>query len=350
MKEAGFRNARILAVDDEPANLSLLQRILGRAGFETFKGVTDPRQVLPIYQSFEPDLVLLDLNMPHLDGFAVMKQLAVRIAEGPYLPILVLTADVTTETKQNALAAGAKDFIVKPFDPIEVVLRIENLLEVRFLHVRLQNQNSLLEERVRARTRELEETRLEILDRLAIAAEYRDDDTRDHTRRVGLNAMLVGQALNLLPDQVEMLRRAAPLHDLGKIGIPDAILLKPGELTLEEYEIMKNHTTIGAKILTGVRSPLLQLAEEIALTHHERWDGGGYARLEGEAIPLAGRIVAVVDTFDALTHERPYKNAWSVGDAVREIERASGTQFDPRIVDAFLSIVETNDLVVSGSR
>lgn len=348
MKEPAFRHARILAVDDEPANLSLLHRILSRAGFESFKGLTDPRQVLPVYQSFGPDLILLDLNMPHLDGFAVMKQLAPRIAEGPYLPILVLTADITAETKQKALAAGAKDFIVKPFDPIEVLLRIENLLETRILHRRLQNQNAMLEERVRERTRELDEARLEILDRLAIAAEYRDDDTRDHTRRVGQNAMLVARALALPPDEVEMLRRAAPLHDLGKIGIPDSILLKPDKLTREEFEIMKTHTTIGAKILAGVRSPLLQLAEEIALTHHERWDGAGYAHLEGEAIPLAGRIVAVVDTFDALTHDRPYKRAWTVGEAVKEISRVSGTQFDPRVVDAFMSVVDAKDLVASG--
>ncbi|MFY9587943.1 MAG: HD domain-containing phosphohydrolase [Actinomycetota bacterium] len=341
MRDPTLLRARVLIVDDEPANVTLLHKILTRAGMDNLKEVTDPRQVLPLFQSFEPDLILLDLNMPHIDGFAVMRQLSTR----PYVPILVLTADITSEAKQRALAAGAKDFLVKPFDPVEVLLRIENLLESRFLHVRLQNQNVELEERVRARTHELEVARLEILDRLAIAAEYRDDETRDHTRRVGQNAMLVARELGLSDDTAEMLGRAAPLHDLGKIGIPDAIRLKPGKLSIPEYEVMKTHTTIGASILAGVRSPLLQLAEEIALTHHERWDGAGYARLEGKAIPLAGRIVAVVDAFDALTHDRAYKPAWPIDEALDEIRRSSGTQFDPEVVMAFLSAIEAQYLV-----
>lgn len=350
MNDAAFPNANILAVDDEPANLSLLERILARAGYHRFKGITDPRQVLPLYNSFRPDLILLDLAMPHFDGFAVLRQLVPRIAVGPYLPILVLTADVTTDTKKRALAAGAKDLLVKPFDPVEVLLRIQNLLEARFLHLRLHDQNRLLEERVRERTRELEEAHLEILDRLAVAAEYRDDDTRDHTRRVGQYAMLVARSLGRPQEEIEMLRRAAPLHDLGKIGIPDAILLKPGRLTLQEFEIMKTHTIIGAKVLAGARTPLLQLAEEIALTHHERWDGSGYAGLPGDSIPVCGRIVAVVDTFDALTHERPYKPAWSIDQAAEEIARASGTQFDPQVVDAFLAVVHTRATITAEGR
>ena len=325
--------------------MSLLDRVLRRAGFTNIKASTDARQVLPLLNAFQPDVILLDLHMPHIDGFTVLRQLAPRIEDGPYLPILILTADITPESKQRALASGARDFLVKPFDPTEVLLRVENLLETRFLHLELHRQNAVLEERVRMRTRDLEEARLEILERLAVAAEYRDDDTRDHTQRVGQNAMLLAVALGLPEDQAEMLRRAAPLHDLGKIGIPDAILLKPDRLSPAEFELMKNHSTIGAHILSGVRSPLLQLAEEIALTHHERWDGTGYAGLEGPAIPLGGRIVAVVDAFDALTHERPYKSAWTAEAAAEEIRRNRGSQFDPIIVDAFLSVLDSHDIV-----
>jgi putative two-component system response regulator len=337
--------SRILIVDDEPANVALLERILTNHGYTNLKAVSDSRRTLDQYKAFAPDIILLDLHMPHLDGFTVMRQLQPFLATGPFLPILVLTADVTSETRERALVNGAKDFLVKPFDAVEVILRIENLLETRRLHRALYHENRVLDERVRARTLDLEDSRLETLERLAIAAEYRDDDTRGHIRRVGENAMHLARALNLPDDQVEMLRRAAPLHDLGKIGVPDAILLKPGKLTPQEFEVMKTHTTIGANILSGARSPLLQLAEVIARSHHERWDGTGYARMEGDKIPFAGRIIAVVDTFDALTNERPYKPAWSVDDAAAEIARQSGRHFDPHIAEAFLDVLERHDLL-----
>jgi putative two-component system response regulator len=197
---------------------------------------------------------------------------------------------------------------------------------------------------VRERTAELEETQIEILERLALAAEYRDDDTGEHTKRVGQMSAEIARGLGLPPAEVELIRRAAPLHDVGKIAIPDSILLKPGRLTPEEFEQMKTHTTLGSKMLSGGRFPLLQRAEEIALTHHERWEGTGYIGLAGDSIPLAGRIVAVADVFDALTSARPYKTAWPRAEAVEEIRRQSGRQFDPRVVEAFLKIVEHETL------
>ncbi|MGH2573011.1 MAG: HD domain-containing phosphohydrolase [Actinomycetota bacterium] len=342
---AGLARAHILIVDDQPANVRLMERLLERAGYHNLRSTTDPRETLSLFTEFQPDLILLDLLMPHLDGVAVMEALRPHIPPTTFLPILVLTADSTPEAKQRALSAGAKDFLTKPFDRTEVLLRIHNLLETRRLHRQLQGLNDRLEQKVIERTQELEVARNETLERLALAAERRDDDTGDHIGRVGQISALVAEALELPMDQIEMIRRAAPLHDVGKIGIPDGILLKPGKFTPEEFEQMKTHSAIGAQILAGSRVPLLQLAEEIALNHHERWDGSGYPKgLRGEAIPLAARIVAVVDVFDALTHERPYKEAWSEHDALEEIRKQSGKHFDPRVVEAFLVVQEHSPL------
>src|SRR3989304_5604399 len=309
MLDDQLKDASILVVAGEGSNVLLLKRLLQQAGYTNVRSTTDPREAVPLYNAAPPDLILLDLHMPYIDGFAVMELLAPQIAAGTYLPILVLTADITPEAKRRALAIGAKDFLNKPFDHTEVLLRIRNLLETRHLHRQLQDQNRLLEEKVRERTLELEEARIEILERLAIAAEYRDDATGQHTRRVGQAAALLARAIGLPETQVELIRRAAPLHDIGKIGIPDGILLKPGPLTAEEFEILKAHTSTGARILSGGRVPPLPCAEEIALTHHERWDGTGYPwGLRGEQIPLSGRIVAVAEAFDALTRDGPCRS------------------------------------------
>jgi putative two-component system response regulator len=333
--------AHILIVDDQRPNVRLLERILEQAGYVAARGTTDPCQVAELFDEIRPDLVLLDLHMPHMDGFGVMEALSTRIPAGSYFPILVVTADITPEAKRRALSAGARDFLSKPFDTTEVLLRIKNLLETRFLHLQLQNQNQALETKVRERTRELEQTQIEILQRLAQAAEYRDDDTGQHTQRVGHLAARLAHHLGLPEEHVELIRLAAPLHDLGKIGIPDHILLKPGRFSPSEYEHMKTHATIGARILSGGRYPLLRLAEEIAYAHHERWDGSGYPLgLTGEDIPLTGRIVAVADTFDALTHERPYKHAWPIAEALAEIARQSGEKFDPRVVAALVRLYD----------
>ncbi|CAN5797642.1 response regulator [soil metagenome] len=332
------REATLLLVDDQPVNIELLKTILGDlGGYENLHSTTDARRAAALFCEVRPDLVLLDLHMPHLDGFAVLDQLQTLVRDDDYLPVLVLTADTNPAARRRALASGASDFLNKPFDADEVLLRINNLLKTRALHLKVRRHNQVLEKKVRERTRELEASQLEVLERLAWAAEYRDDDTGEHTYRVGQAAATMATELRLPPAQTEILRRAARLHDVGKIGIPDSILLKPGRLSAEEFETIKSHTTIGAALLAGGRSDFLKVAEEIALNHHERWDGSGYPRgLAGEAIPLTGRIVAVIDVYDALTHARPYKSAWSRADALAEIKAQSGKQFDPAVVDAFL--------------
>lgn len=351
MNDEALKSARILVIDDEPTNVLLLERILLRAGHSNVRCTTDSREVLDLFRTFRPDLVLLDLHMPHKDGFEVLAELGPLISESRYLPVLVLTGDPTAEARERALSMGAKDFVTKPFERTEVLIRMRNLLETRFLYRALENQNDELEARVRERTRELEEAQREILERLARAAEFRDDDTGQHAQRVGELAARIGRRLGLPESEVDLIRMAAPLHDLGKIGLPDSILLKPGRLSPAEFEGGKTHPTIGARILSGSRFAVLKLAEEIAWTHHERWDGSGYPRgLKGEEIPLAGRIVAAADIFDALTHERPYKPAWSVEDALAELERLAGSHLDPAVVNAAVEVIRADhSLLAAGS-
>jgi putative two-component system response regulator len=341
MNEATLKNARILIVDDEQVNVLLLERLLRQDGYDNLTITSNSSHVVEICARTPPDLILLDLQMPHPDGFEVMRQLEPWL-KARWLPILVLTADATPEARQRALSGGAKDFLVKPLDAGEVLLRIKNLLETRFLHHELRRQNLILEQRVQDQYEDLSDARVEILKRLAVAAEYRDDATGQHTQRVGRTAALVSRALDLDDEEVELIRYAAPLHDLGKIGVPDRILLKPGKLTPVERELMKNHVTVGAMILSGSRSPLLRVAEQVALTHHEWWNGTGYrSELRGKEIPLAGRIVAIADVFDALVHDRPYKKAVPVANALEEVRNLSERQFDPHVVEAFETLDHT---------
>jgi putative two-component system response regulator len=337
--ELELRQLRILAVDDEDSNLLLLRRILERAGYTEVAVTTQPSQVPGLFVQMQPDLVLLDLHMPGMDGFELMERLASLTEAGSEVPVLALTADATHETKRRALEAGARDFLTKPLDRVELLLRVRNLLQVKLLQDRLREHNARLEHDVAERTRDLDHARGEMLERLALAAEYRDDQTQEHAWRIGRICALIGLGLGLPDPEVELVARAAPLHDLGKIGISDTILLKPGKLTDEEFSIIKTHTTIGAEILAGSRSPVLRLAERISLMHHERWDGSGYpAGVGGEDISLVARIVTVADVFDALTHERPYKSAWPVEEAVDEVLGLAGSKFDPDIVAVFATL------------
>jgi putative two-component system response regulator len=333
--------ATILIVDDQESNLRLLERVLTNAGYSSFVSTSDPLKAVDLYVQYRPDLVVLDLHMPQLDGLGVLERLNAHVPADAYVPVLVLTGDLSPTSKQRALSAGAKDFLGKPFDPLEVVLRIKNLLEARSLYVTLQRQNDVLEDKVAQRRIELEDAQLEILERLGRTAEFRDDDTMQHTQRVGAISARIAEVLGLPSTLARTLRLAAPLHDIGKIGVPDNILLKLGKLTEQEYDVIKTHTTIGARILSGSSHLLLQMAEQIAQTHHERWDGNGYLTgLKGEDIPLVSRIVAVADVFDALTHQRPYKDPWPVDEALKEIESQSGLQFDPDVVAALRQVVE----------
>ena len=333
------RLARILVVDDDVVNLTLLMRTLQRAGFNNLHGVWQGEEILAAARDFQPDVVLLDLHMPGIDGIDVLHDLKTMQGRRNILPVLVLTGDSSRSARDAALAAGAKDYLTKPYEPIEVILRVRNLIETRLLNVELQRQHAALNVRFELRTEELEEAKLEILERLARAADFREESSYGHTTRVGELSARIATQLGIPARQVEQIRIAARLHDIGKIGLSDLILMKPGKLAPSEFSAQEKHTLIGANILAGSRFPVLRLAEEIALTHHESWDGAGYPRgLRGEEIPLPGRVVAVADVFDALTHARAYKGAWRLDDAIDEIKHQSGRKFDPAVVSAFLHI------------
>ena len=329
-------DASILVVDDEFPNLKLVERMLRAEGYQQVVGVADPREVLARYREHVPDVILLDLNMPYMDGFQVMAQLRALNDSLPP-PILVLTAQHDKSYCHRALDEGAKDYLTKPFDRVELLMRVRNLLEIHRYHRDLHDRNAVLTAKVRERTLQLRETRLQVVRRLGRAAEYRDNETGLHIIRMSKVATLVGEAMGMDADQCDLLLNASPMHDIGKIGIPDHILRKPGKLDPDEFETMKRHTTIGAEILAGDDSDLLRMAREIALSHHEKWNGKGYPNgLVGEAIPLTGRVCAVADVFDALTSVRPYKKAWTVEAAVELIRKERGEHFDPAVVDAFL--------------
>ncbi|MFH0934087.1 MAG: HD domain-containing phosphohydrolase [Pseudomonadota bacterium] len=326
----------ILIVDDEPANLKLLDRMLHGQGYPNLVLVEDPRQVLDRYRETRPALILLDINMPHLDGYQVMEQL--KALNDPLLPpIVILTAQHGKGYLLRALAAGARDFISKPFDLNELLMRVRNLLDAHLALRLVHNQKTVLEDMVRARTDELHRTRLQVVQRLGMAAEYRDEETGNHILRMSHMCALLARAIGWPEADCDLILNASPMHDIGKIGIPDAVLLKPGPFEPHEWEIMKSHTLIGGKLLEGDYSTLMCMARGIALTHHEKWDGSGYPNgLVGEAIPQAGRIAALADVFDALTSVRPYKKAWTVEAAVDLIRENSGRHFDSSLVEVFL--------------
>lgn len=331
--------AHIVIVDDELANVELLKRMLGRSGFQSVTGLTDPRDLEGRLISAPPDLVITDLHMPDRDGFWVLDLLTPLINQ-ERLPVLVITGDGSRDARQQALTRGAKDFVTKPFDLVEVLLRVRNLLESRLLFQDLRQQNRALLESVRGTHRELEFTRVEMIERLALAAEYRDDQTNAHNLRVGDLSAQIALRIGTTPEEAGLLRRAAALHDIGKIGIPDALLRKAGPLTDGELRVMYTHTTIGARILGKSNSPLLQLAETIAISHHEKWDGSGYPNgLSGTDIPISGRIVAVADAFDAITNNRPYRKARSAEVAMALLREEAGRHYEVRLVDALASSV-----------
>lgn len=324
--------SRILMVDDEPANLRLLQKMLGGQGFSNLVLVADSREVLKHYNATRPDLILLDINMPHLDGFEVMEQ--IKALQDPLQPpIVILTAQHGKDFLMRALLGGARDFITKPFDRNELIMRVNNLLDAQMGLRLLHDQKTWLEETVRKRTEELRSTRLEVVRRLGMAAEYRDEETGAHILRMSECCAMLAREVGWDDAQVELILNASPMHDIGKIGIPDAILLKPGKLDAAEWEVMKQHATIGANMLDGDNSRLMRMARDIALTHHEKWDGSGYPQgLKGEDIPMAGRIAALADVFDALTSDRPYKVAWSEKAAMDFVRENGGVHFDPMLV------------------
>lgn len=320
---------RILIADDDESIIQILERVMTREQLGEVHSTSDSRRVLPLFFDVKPDLVLLDVEMPRLDGLAVLKQIRSRVSSDEYLPIFIISGNLDPTLRVQALRNGASDFISKPFDLQEVALRVTQALRTRDLTV-------ALEDRIRDRTDRVQQTEMEAVGRLAMIAELRDYQDGEHPKRVGDTSATIAAELGFTDAQVELIRRAAPLHDIGKIAIPESILLKPGALTLEEFDIMQSHTTLGGKLLGGSDSEVFKLAEEIALYHHENFDGTGYTPgLAGEAIPMVARIVSIADVFDALTHERPYKRAWSWEEAADWITEQAGQKFDATAVEAF---------------
>lgn len=341
MTQIDILSANILIVDDQVLNVKLLEKTLKQAGYPNVFSTIDSREAVPLFIKHNIDILLLDIRMPHLDGFDVMELLN-EVVKDDYLPILVLTAELTSETRAKSLSNGAKDFLTKPFNQLEVLQRIHNILEVRLLHKQLKNYNQTLESEVRKRTAELEKSRYEIIDRLGKAAEYKDNETGNHILRMSQYSRFLAKAAGLPEEQCDLILLAAPMHDIGKIGIPDSVLLKPGKLDSDEWKIMQTHVEIGGELLSGNDEiPLMLMAKNIALSHHERWDGKGYPKgLAGEDIPLEGRICAISDVFDALTSERPYKKAWSAEKAMALIADEAGSHFDPKLAALFVTILD----------
>lgn len=330
------RHAHILVVDDLPANVELLLGMLELAGFENVSSTTDPFEGLAIAERNIPDLVLLDYRMPGLDGPAFISRLrSILGVETP--PVLVVTAQNDDNSRRRALDAGARDYVTKPYAFWELEARSRNLLELHLLNKAQRQQTVILERLVNERTAELERTRAEIIRRLCSAGEFRDEDTGQHVTRIGRMSGVLA-TLAAVPDPLSnRIAAAAPLHDIGKIGIPDRVLLKPGKLDADEWEIMKGHARIGQQLLAGSGLGLLDLASQIAGTHHEKWDGSGYPYgLAGADIPVSGRIVAICDVFDALLSRRPYKQPWTVPDAAAYIDSIAGSHLDPGLTRLFL--------------
>ncbi len=348
-----LRQIKILVVDDDPEAREILQEILTEEGYMV-EVVEDGKFALERIPHFGPDLVISDYQMPNLDGITLCKILK-NDPQTIDIGFILITGFNDLKTRVDGLSAGADDFLSKPLLIPELKARIRSLSKVKLYHDFLRDYQKNLEREVEKKTadlkkanlalriayRELEEVSLEIVYRLARAAELRDEHTGNHIQRISLYCVAIGENLGLSENQLDILKYASILHDIGKLGIPDQILLKPGSLTPEEWEIMKKHTIIGGEILKGTNISYLKAAEKIALYHHERWDGKGYPLgIQGTKIPLFARIVTVADVFDALTSDRPYRKALDTEMALEIITSGRGTQFDPEIVDVFLSIKE----------
>jgi putative two-component system response regulator len=317
---------KVFIVDDEPINVQILWEVLGDGYQRAF--AASGEQALRLIREQPPDLILLDIMMPGMDGHEVCRRLKGDPATAA-IPVIFVTALADGEDERRGFEVGAVDYIEKPISPPVVRARVRT-------HLSLYDQHRACEQRVRDRTAELEETRLQIIQRLGRAAEYKDNETGLHVMRMSHYSRAIAHALGWPRADRELLLHAAPMHDVGKIGIPDHILRKPGQLDDEEWRVMRLHPEIGASIIGSGGGPLLEAARIIALTHHERWDGGGYPEgLVGEAIPLVGRVVALADVFDALTSGRPYKSAWGLDQALDTLRNERGRHFDPQLVDAF---------------
>ena len=350
-------NVRVMIVDDEPTNIKVVRRYLENAGYKQFITTSESTQALALIRERQPDIILLDVMMPHVDGLAILEAVR-RDPKLRHLPVIILTASTDARTRESALRLRATDFLQKPVDPSELLPRVSNVLMVKAHHDHLKRYSLELEQAVALRTAEVEATRQDLIFCLARAAEFRDNVTGHHILRVGRYAGIIAAQLGFSPKYVKLMEQAAQLHDVGKIGIPDAILLKKGELEPDEFEIikkhcgfgkrvilplpdaewqrLKTHTRVGSRIMDIASSPVIAMASKIAVTHHEHWDGTGYPLgLAGEDIPVEGRIVAVADVYDALSSARSYKTPFPREKCLAIINEKRGSHFDPRIVDAF---------------
>ena len=343
-----FRGAQVVVIDDIAANLRLLESSLRAFGLRQVQSFSDSAAGLRWLQDNPWDLLLLDLDMPLPGGFDILSALAGR--DRIRQPIIIVTALGDPEDRRRGLVLGANDYLSKPLDLPELLLRVNSNLQLSFARRDLLEERDGLERKVAERTRQLEASFQAVIRGLTRAADYKDNETGNHIIRIGVSAARMAQALGEPDSWVELLRLAAPMHDVGKIGIADSILLKQGPLTAEERVIMCRHAQIGHDILRDeTHSPLLDLAAEIALNHHEKWDGSGYPRgLAGEAIPLAARIVAICDVYDALRSSRPYKQAWSAERAQAYIREQAGKHFDPRLVELVNTLFDEFEAIQQG--
>ncbi|MDC9501317.1 MULTISPECIES: two-component system response regulator [unclassified Pseudoalteromonas] len=307
---------RILIVDDEPANLKVMREVLGNQYRMSF--AKSGAAALALLEKEQPKLILLDIMMPDMNGFEVCEILKSTPALS-HIPIIFVTALGDESDEFKGFELGAVDYITKPISPAIVRARVKTHLSL-------------------VQAEQLKQAHVDLVHRLGRAAEYKDTDTGEHIARMSQYSKLLALEFGMGEQQAELLRQAAPMHDVGKIGIPDAILLKPGRLTPDEFDHMKQHATIGAQILANSSSPLLQLAHKLAIEHHEKWDGSGYPYgLKGEQISVEGRIVAIADVFDALTSKRPYKEAWGVEEALEHMQAQAGKHFDPHLINLFVN-------------
>ncbi|MDO6685899.1 MULTISPECIES: HD-GYP domain-containing protein [unclassified Agarivorans] len=322
--------ATVLIVDDTPENIDVLAGIL-REDYKIQVARNGDMALKIVSKANKPDLILLDIMMPGIDGFEVCRRLKDDLTTR-HIPVVFVTAKISPADELHGLELGAVDYITKPVSPPVVKVRVKT-------HLALFNQNRELDRKVKEQTDVINTTRLQIIQRLGRAAEYKDNETGLHVIRMSHYSKILGIAAGMSEPDADVLMNAAPMHDIGKIGIPDSVLQKPGKLDADEWDIMQSHAVIGGEILgEGDSSELLDLAKTVALTHHEKWDGSGYPNgLAGEDIPIVGRIVAIADVFDALTSQRPYKQAWPVEKAVDLLKSEAGTHFDPTLVPLFIA-------------
>lgn len=366
IKEISSQN-KILIVDDEERNVKLLDALCTNLGYKVI-AASNGKEAIEITKLESPDLILMDVMMPEMNGFEATEILK-SDDKCKHIPVIILTALGEKKDRIAGIQKGANDFLTKPFDTQELALRIANNLLIKDHHDFIINHNTILEEEVQKRTHELQKayeeidatyqkmqaSYIETIQRLNIAAEYKDEETGAHISRISLYTKELAAALGMDFDFIETIYYASPMHDIGKVGIPDGILMKEAKLTPEEWMVMRSHTTIGARILKGSESHFLKMAEEIALSHHERWNGTGYPNgLKGDNIPLAGRITNIVDQYDALRSKRPYKVALHHDTAMKIITegdgRTSPEDFDPEILDTFKRTASNFDEIYNNAK